>query len=185
MTKQRGRSGRVGRVGRVGRIPGSNGCGSATHLVRWLLRGAAAGAAGTTALDAATYLDMALRGRPASSTPEEMVDTLSRKAHLPIPGQGDERDNRLNGLGALGGLAAGVATGAAVGLTRGLGWRPGPVGTGLAALAAALLAGNGPMTAARVTDPRSWSAADWVSDLVPHVAYAVVTASVLQDLDDR
>ncbi len=36
-------------------------------VFRRLLLGAAAGAAGTTALDAVTYLDMALRGRPASS----------------------------------------------------------------------------------------------------------------------
>ena len=34
-----------------------------------LLAGIAAGAAGTTALNATTYLDMALRGRPASRTP--------------------------------------------------------------------------------------------------------------------
>ena len=34
-----------------------------------LLSGAAAGAAGTTALNVITYLDIALRGRPTSSTP--------------------------------------------------------------------------------------------------------------------
>jgi len=26
-----------------------------------------------------------------------------------------------------------------------------------------------------VTDPRTWSAADWISDLLPHLAYGVVT----------
>ena len=41
--------------------------------VGWMLRGAAAGAAGTTALNVVTYLDMAVRGRPASSTPERTV----------------------------------------------------------------------------------------------------------------
>jgi hypothetical protein len=35
-----------------------------------LLSGAAAGAAGTTALNVITYLDIALRGRPTSTTPE-------------------------------------------------------------------------------------------------------------------
>jgi hypothetical protein len=27
-----------------------------------------------------------------------------------------------------------------------------------------------------VTNPRSWSTADWVSDVVPHLAYGLVTA---------
>ena len=39
-----------------------------------ILRGAAAGAAGTTALNVVTYLDMAIRGRPASDTPERSVE---------------------------------------------------------------------------------------------------------------
>lgn len=41
-------------------------------MTRRFLHGLAAGAAGTTALNAVTYLDMALRGRPASTTPEEI-----------------------------------------------------------------------------------------------------------------
>ncbi len=46
---------------------------NAQHLV---LLGAAAGAAGATALNALTYVDMAVRGRPASSTPETTVERL-------------------------------------------------------------------------------------------------------------
>jgi hypothetical protein len=42
-------------------------------MLKHILRGVAAGAAGTTALNAVTYLDMVLRGRGASSTPEESV----------------------------------------------------------------------------------------------------------------
>ncbi|MCP9968874.1 hypothetical protein LUX57_29935 [Actinomadura madurae] len=42
-----------------------------------LTRGLAAGAAGTTALNLVTYLDMAVRGRPASSTPEQSVERLA------------------------------------------------------------------------------------------------------------
>jgi len=34
-----------------------------------------------------------------------------------------------------------------------------------------------------VTDPRTWSRADWVSDIVPHLAYGAVTASVLSALE--
>jgi hypothetical protein len=48
-------------------------------MVREMLRGAAAGAAGTTVLNAVTYVDMALRARPASSTPERTVDTIANR----------------------------------------------------------------------------------------------------------
>jgi hypothetical protein len=54
----------------------------------------------------------------------------------------------------------------------------------LAAAALALVVGNGPMTALGVTDPRTWSGVDWTSDLVPHLAYGVVTGTVLAGLDD-
>jgi hypothetical protein len=35
-----------------------------------------------------------------------------------------------------------------------------------------------------VSDPRTWSAADWISDVVPHLAYGVVTYVTLAALDD-
>jgi hypothetical protein len=44
------------------------------RLVRSALLGSAAGAAGTTTPNAVTYLDTAVRGRPASSTPEDTVE---------------------------------------------------------------------------------------------------------------
>ena len=44
-----------------------------TNSLQLALLGAAAGAAGTTALNFLTYVDMAVRGRPASSTPEKTV----------------------------------------------------------------------------------------------------------------
>jgi hypothetical protein len=50
-----------------------------------LVRGAAAGAVGTTALNTATYLDMVLRARPASSTPQDTVEKLSDKAGVEVP----------------------------------------------------------------------------------------------------
>src|SRR3954468_1758615 len=77
----------------------------------WALRGAAAGAAGTTALNIVTYLDMALRGRPASTTPDRTVERLAGTAHLSIPGEGERRASRVEGLGALTGLVAGVGVG--------------------------------------------------------------------------
>ena len=57
-------------------------------MVQGILLGAAAGAAGTTALNATSNLDMALRGRPTSSTPEDTVQALAEKLHAPIPGDG-------------------------------------------------------------------------------------------------
>lgn len=152
-------------------------------MMRSLLCGAAAGAAGTTALNAVTYLDMALRGRPASQTPQQSVQALAGRAGVSVPGSGDKRENRLEGLGALSGMAAGIGTGTAYGMLNGLGWRPGPKAGIAAATGAALLAGNAPMTVLGVTDPRTWSRADWLSDIFPHLAYGVVTALTMAALD--
>src|ERR1700712_4083745 len=80
-------------------------------VLGWALRGAAAGAAGSTALNAVTYLDMVVRGRGTSSTPEQTVEKLAEKAHVGIPGEGQERENRLQGLGPMTGLVAGVGVG--------------------------------------------------------------------------
>ncbi|MEV1012004.1 hypothetical protein [Streptomyces sp. NPDC049881] len=148
-----------------------------------LALGAAAGAAGTTALNAVTYADMALRGRPASSTPETTVERMADLAHVSVPGDDAARGNRLTGLGALTGLAAGIGVGAALGALRAAGWRPGTAALGMAATLTVLVASNGPMTVLRVTDPRTWSAGDWVSDVVPHAAYGAVTAWLLERLD--
>jgi hypothetical protein len=150
---------------------------------RSLAAGAAAGAAGTTALNIVTYLDMAVRARPASSTPETTVEKLAEKAHTSIPGDPDARANRLAGLGPLTGLAAGVGIGALLGLARAAGWRPGTLPGGVVASIGALVGTNGPMTLLGITDPRTWSTTDWVSDIVPHVAYGAVTAAVLQGLE--
>jgi hypothetical protein len=48
-----------------------------------------------------------------------------------------------------------------------------------------MAATNGPMVVLGVTDVRTWSAADWLSDAVPHLAYGVVTTAVLDALDRR
>ena len=154
-----------------------------TSPVRGLLLGLAAGAAGTTALNATTYLDMAVRGRPSSSTPEDTVEALADAAHVPIPGDEDTHENRVAGLGPLTGILAGVGTGAVLGVARAAGWRPGPLLTGAAATGLAMLAGNAPMTALGVTDPRTWPASSWLADLVPHLAYGVTTAAVLDRVD--
>src|SRR5215211_1209843 len=99
--------------------------GRKTSAVGWMLRGAAAGAAGTTALNVVAYLDMAVRGRPASSTPERTLEKLAATAHVSIPGDGTTRPNRVEGLGALTGLLSGVGVGGLFGLARASGFRSG------------------------------------------------------------
>ena len=145
-------------------------------MLRSVLRGAAAGAAGTTALNAVTYLDMAVRARPASSKPQDTVEKVTKNAHLDVPGEGESRDNRVSAIGALTGLATGVAVGAGYGLGRGLGFRPPVLAGALVTAAIAMIGANGPMAALGVSDPRQWGATDWASDVVPHLVYGLVTA---------
>jgi hypothetical protein len=147
-----------------------------------LLSGAAAGAAGTSALNVITYLDIALRGRPTSTTPERTVEAMARLFGVTVPGSGDVLASRISGLGALTGYAAGIGMGMVLGLAYALGWRPGLLVATLVASALALIGTNGPMTVLGVTDPRTWSLVDWISDLVPHLGYGIVTALVLQYL---
>ncbi len=149
----------------------------------WALRGAAVGAAGSTALNAVTYLDMVVRGRGTSSTPEQTVEKLAEKAHVRIPGDEEKRSNRVQGLGPITGLVAGVGVGVGVGLLRAAGFRSRPlVGTVLTTLGV-LVASNGPMTVLGVTDPRTWSATDWASDIVPHLAYGAVVKTTMDAFD--
>lgn len=147
-----------------------------------LARGALAGLAGTAALNAVTYLDMAARGRPASSAPEQVVEELTKRTGRGVPGTGAEREHRVQGLGALAGIAtgtlAGAAAGQAPGLVRGLGPVLGPVLLGGAVMAATDLG----MAGLGVSDPRSWDAAAWLSDALPHLAFGLVTWSLLADL---
>ena len=151
--------------------------------VGWMLRGAAAGAAGTTALNAVSYLDMTVRGRPSSSTPEQTVEKLAASAHISIPGDVQTRENRKQGLGPLMGLVAGVGVGVLVGLARASGYRSSkPVGVALTTLGVLVVA-NGPMTVLGVTDPRTWSATDWVSDVVPHLAYGAMVKTTMDAFD--
>nr|WP_232004163.1 hypothetical protein [Mycobacterium gordonae] len=147
-----------------------------------LWAGAAAGAAGTSTLNVITYLDMAIRGRPASTTPERTVQALAKLFHLTIPGAGDTLAGRISGLGALSGYTAGIGIGVILGVACALGWRPGWMAAASVATVGALVGTNGPMIALGVTDPRTWGVVGWVSDLIPHLGYGVVTALVLHYL---
>ncbi|WP_427015477.1 hypothetical protein ACQCSX_11620 [Pseudarthrobacter sp. P1] len=69
------------------------------RIIGALASGAVAGAAGTTALDTVTYLDMVWRARPASSTPEATVENPADVTGVAIPGTEEERTIRIAGLG--------------------------------------------------------------------------------------
>jgi hypothetical protein len=141
-----------------------------------LSNGLLAGATGVSMLHIATYLDMAIRGRPPSTVPEQAVDKLAGQVGISL-GEGQAADARRTALGALGGFATGISAGGVYGAVAPvLGWLPQlvrSVGLGLGVMAWTA-AGNARLG---VSDPRTWSATDWLEDLVPHVAYGVGTVA--------
>lgn len=150
-----------------------------------VVRGVIAGAAGTIALDAATYADMTLRGRPPSTVPAKMAGILADKVGLSLSGDsagGDDEkaQNRQSGLGALFGYMTGLGVGVAYGLLRvGMDAPSNPlagIGTGLAAMAASDI----PIAMSGVSDPKTWSTADWASDVIPHLIYGLVTVATYE-----
>jgi hypothetical protein len=145
-----------------------------------LARGVLSGAVGTALLTATTYADMALTGRPASRVPEEAVAALLRRAGRPVPDP-----NRLTALGALSGIATGLGIGIAASILRAAGVRL-PAAVGAPAVAALAMAATDASTAALgVSDPRSWTAADWTSDLLPHLAYGIGVRATLDATEHR
>lgn len=155
---------------------------SLTRNVWW---GVLAGAAGTTALNAVTYLDMAVRGRPASSTPQQTIERAAALAGVSLPRDERTKDALESGLGALLGALAGFGAGAALGAVRALTGQPrNKTGTIATAWAMAMVVGNGPMTVLGVTDPRQWTSADWAADVLSHAAYAVAAGMTLEALAD-
>jgi hypothetical protein len=150
-------------------------------IARTILYGAAAGAAGTAILDATTYADMALRGRPASQLPQKVVKEIAHRAHVapldkPDELMSDTDKNRQTAFGALIGYADGLGTGAVFGAVRpqvrGISW----FWAGIALGVATLVLSEGSATALGQTDPRKWGAAGWIADLAPRFLYGWVTA---------
>lgn len=138
-----------------------------------------AGMAGTAALNATNYLDVAIRGRAPSRTPEQSVQRMADAVGVSLGHDEHSAGNRKAGMGPLIGYATGVAT--AVTFAQLVGRRrvPWPVAAlGLTTLA--MLAANAPMTALGITDPRRWSAADWAADVIPHLAYGAAAAAVMR-----
>lgn len=146
-----------------------------------LLSGVLAGAVGTAAINATTYLDMAVRGRPASPMPQQAVRRIADLAGISL-GDGQTADNRRQGLAPMLGFATGVGTGAVYGLLRTFVPKM-PLPVAAVGLGAAAMAGSGlPATLLGVTDPGSWSGSDWLADVVPHLVYGLVTAATFDAL---
>ena len=133
--------------------------------------GLLAGAAGTALLNAVTYLDMAARGRPSSSVPEDDVEKLADRVGVSLGGDEGTASARKSGLGALMGYVTGIGFGAVYGLASPIFTRlPRPLSVALVG-AGVMAATDASSAALGTTDPKTWGAADWVSDIVPHLAY--------------
>lgn len=146
--------------------------------------GALAGASGATALNAVSYADMALRGRPAGSSPKATVDAAADKSGTDVPGEGEQAKNRSSGAGQLAGLGVGVGVGIVAGVLRAYhvkipkGLAPFALGLGAMAIS------DGTMTALGVADPRSWTAKSVAADALPHLAYGTVLSAALHRMLD-
>lgn len=153
-----------------------------------LLKGAASGAVGTTVLNAVTYGDMLLRGRPSSGVPAKAAGSLADTVGLDALGTANdtsEAENRRQAAGALLGYAAGLGVGMAAAFVihgrRGEHLFRDGVLLGLAAM----VVGDAPIILTGASDPRTWSRSAWLSDIVPHVAYGLATAVALDSFGGR
>lgn len=150
-----------------------------------LRNGVLAGAAGTLALNAATYADMAWRGRPPSTVPEDSVERSAHRLGIhALTGSDDESQHRRQGLAALSGYGTGTTVGAVYGLLRPERPLP-PLAETLAVAAAAMVAGNAGAVAAGTTDPRRWSFADLMADLVPHLCFGLAAVATWRTISGQ
>jgi hypothetical protein len=128
------------------------------------------------ALEVASYLDMAVRGRPASELPSKAADKLASEVDIDL-GSDEEGESRKSAFGALLGYATGLAVGIGFGMfaaRRRISALQSGIVVGLVAMAAADL----PLVKLELTDPRTWERSDWIADIVPHVIYGVTVTTV-------
>jgi hypothetical protein len=160
--------------------------------MRGLTLGAVAGAAGTAALDIMSYGDMALRGRAPSDMPAEVVRRVSEKVDfvpLSVPSEqaDDVTKNRRSAMGALSGYSIGIGIGALYGAFA-YAIPPEKRGTfnqSLVLAGIAMAASDVPAQLLGATNVKEWTPASWASDIVPHIAYGIITAAVFAVIADR
>jgi hypothetical protein len=154
-------------------------------MLRRVLLGTIAGAAGNLTLEIVTYGDMLLRGRAASGVPAKMAGILADEFGIEALSSavaGNQADNRRSAAGALLGYALGIGLGGAYGLIRpGLGWTSMPL-AGVAVGLAAMTAADTSYAVTGVSDPKTWTTMDWISDLVPHIIYGLVTVATYETI---
>jgi hypothetical protein len=153
-----------------------------------IAKGLLAGAAGITALDVYTYLDMLVRARPASEVPSTVVAKLAEKLNVsPLASnEGELPKNRRSGAGALLGYGVGLGAGVVYCAVRPAfeSWLPWPLAGALLG-AATLVASEGSATALGATDWSTWSASDWAADIVPRTLYGLTVAYVCEMIADE
>ena len=102
-------------------------------------------------------------------------------AHLPTdPGKKAAVET---GHGSVLGMLVGLSVGVTLGALRRSGRLRGPATTVGSAWVLVMLAGDAPMTVLGVTDPRTWSAVGWATDILPGAAYTLAAAATLQAFD--
>ncbi len=146
--------------------------------------GLLAATAGTIALDAVSYADMLLRGRPASELPTEVVKKLAPLVGwTDILADDEATANKRSALGALLGYANGMAAGAVYGAIRpAFRWVPWPI-AGLILGGATLVTSEGLATQLGATDWSTWSAGEWIADIIPRSIYGLTVAAVIEAID--
>jgi hypothetical protein len=139
---------------------------------------------GTLALNAATYADIAVRGRPLSDVPADTVGKMADRIGLDL-GHNQAAAHRRTGIGALLGYATGLTLGAGYGALRVAVPRvPLPV-AGVALAVTAMIGANAGAVEAGATDPRRWGVEGWLADIVPHLCFGFATAAAFDLLDRR
>ena len=158
------------------------------HPIRAALLGAAAGAAGTAAMDLVGYRRYRKGGGTEGLTPWETAENVNKWADAPAPAQFGKRvferitghdlpDHRARSTTNLVHWATGIGWGAQFGLVNGL-WRRHQVVLGVLFGPAVWLAGYVILPLAKVYKPIwEYDRATLVKDFGAHMAYGSVTAA--------
>ena len=140
-----------------------------------LIRLIAAGAAGIVAMELVSYVDMFIRGRPASDQPQQVGERLAERIEV-ATGEGEAAQAQRQALGALVGYVDGLALPTALALMGAGRWS---FVTRAVALTAGAMVGSAALPIALgITDPRRWTLDDWLTDLWPHVGYGITAGLV-------